>query len=201
MARSIIEELAHVPIDELREHPRNPNEGDVGAILESFEANGFFEPLVVERRTNTVLSGNHRLKACHIAGLDPVPVVYVGTRDDAHATRVLLSANAIAAKAHREPEALSTLLYELEHTDGLEGTGYTGDDLDQLLSDLAKPLADDWGDAFDGLSPEREPYKQVSFQLHDDQAAVVEEAVSRAMACGHDRAAAITVICEAYLGS
>jgi DNA modification methylase len=53
--------------------------------------------------------------------------------------RILLADNRTAEKAEREPEPLADLLQELEQTDdGLEGTGYIGDDLDELLDDLGR---------------------------------------------------------------
>jgi DNA modification methylase len=59
--------------------------------------------------------------------------------DDETAMRILLADNRTAEKAEREPEPLADLLQELEQTDdGLEGTGYMGDDLDELLDDLGR---------------------------------------------------------------
>jgi len=63
--------------------------------------------------------------------------------DDETAMRILLADNRTAEKAEREPEPLADLLESLETTDdGLTGTGYDGDDLDELLYDLGEQAPD-----------------------------------------------------------
>lgn len=144
MTKIINEEITEVPTDALRHHPRNPNQGDVGAIYESIQANGFYGALVVQRSTGYVLAGNHRLKAAREAGLDSLPVAYVDV-DDERALRILLADNRTGELARRDPESLTLLLAELaQGGGGLDGTGYDLDDLDDLLSDLGEPL--DLGD-------------------------------------------------------
>lgn len=136
-------EIDHVPLQDLQPHPRNPNEGDVGAILESIKRNGWYGTLVAQRSTGYVLAGNHRLQAARLAGLDAVPVYWVDV-DDAAALRILLADNRTSELAHRDPDALALLLAELAQGDGLDGTGYDLDDLDDLIADLGEPL--DLGD-------------------------------------------------------
>jgi DNA modification methylase len=71
-------------------------------------------------------------------GLTEVPIERVEC-DDETAMRILLADNRTAEKAQREPEPLADLLQELEQTeDGLDGTGYGGGDLDELLDDLGR---------------------------------------------------------------
>ncbi len=126
-----------VPIARLKQHERNVNSGDFGAIHESIEANGFFGALVVQRSTQKILAGNHRYAAAKQLGYTELPVTWVDVSDDA-ALRILLADNRTARLGHDEPNALAELLAELAGTDkGLIGTGYDGDALDQLLSELA----------------------------------------------------------------
>jgi hypothetical protein len=70
--------------------------------------------------------------------------------------RILLADNRTAEKAEREPEPLADLLQELEQTeDGLDGTGYMGDDLDELLDDLDKlPGHDDFSGDNEEIDPD-----------------------------------------------
>jgi len=59
--------------------------------------------------------------------------------DDETAMRILLADNRTAEKAERESEPLADLLESLETTDdGLTGTGYSDDDLNDLLDDLGR---------------------------------------------------------------
>ena len=131
-----------VPIGRLKPAPFNPNNGDYGAIEESIKANGFFGALVVSRRTGHVLAGNHRLRVALDLGYRELPVTWVDVDLDAE-KRILLADNHTARLGNDNPVALAELLAELAATDkGLLGTAFSGDDLDQLLSDLAGMPAD-----------------------------------------------------------
>src|SRR5690242_3881489 len=134
-----------VKLDALKKHPSNPRMGDVGAIVQSIEANGFYGTLVVQRSTGYVLAGNHRLQAAKATGLKEVPVVYVDV-DDETAKRILLADNRTNDLATYDNDQLAELLQELAESEGLEGTGYDGDDLDALLKELNDPLPEG-GDA------------------------------------------------------
>lgn len=186
------------PVRELRCHPRNPNQGDVGAIVASIRASGFYGALVVQRSTGYVLAGNHRLRAAIECGLEHVPVTWVEC-DERTATKILLADNRTAELATRDAQVLAGLLQELALEDDLGGTGYDGDDLDALLADLERGLADEeWEDAIAGLTGEPPAGRQVAFQLTLEQAQIVEDAVTQAKAGGLTRAQAIVQICEAW---
>lgn len=140
-----------VPIADLVLHPQNPREGDIGAIHGSLEANGFYGVIVVQESTSRVLVGNHRLQAARAAGMDTVPVAYVDVDDEA-ALRILLADNRTAELATNNEAGLAKLLQDLATTSlGLDGTGYDGGDLDDLLVQLERtsPLDDNGG----GLAP------------------------------------------------
>lgn len=154
--------LRKTPVTDLVLHPRNPRDGDVGAIVESIEANGFFGTLVAQTSTGYVLAGNHRLQAAIHVGLDKVPVHWVDV-DDETATRILIADNRTSDLARNDDDVLAELLREIAVADdGLSGTGYDGEDLDRLLADIERNNADldlsDIGDVLnDGLTPaERE---------------------------------------------
>ena len=136
----VINEVSEtVPIDTIRPHPRNPRQGDVGAIHESIEANGFYGVVVAQRSTGHILAGNHRWLAAQHAGATEVPVVWVDVDDD-HALRILLSDNRTNDLAGYDTESLVELLQGIHASGGgLVGTGYDGDDLDELVKDLNAP--------------------------------------------------------------
>ncbi len=124
-------------IGELKPHPSNPRQGDVGAIIQSIEANGWYGTLVAQISTGHVLAGNHRLQAAIHCGLDRVPVHWVDVDDDT-AHRILLADNRTTDLATYDEHALADLLVEMGKTGNLDGTGYDGDDLDDLLADLER---------------------------------------------------------------
>ncbi|BDI29413.1 hypothetical protein CCAX7_14640 [Capsulimonas corticalis] len=127
-----------VEIGRLIEHPRNVNQGDYGAIESSMKANGFFGALVVQRSTRFILAGNHRYKVAKGLGYDRLPVMWVDVDDEA-ALRILLADNRTSRLGTDNEAALAELLSELaqETDEGLEGTGYDGDFLDDLINRLA----------------------------------------------------------------
>jgi DNA modification methylase len=65
-----------------------------------------------------------------------VPVIWVDV-DDETAVRVLLADNRTNDVASYDNAVLAEILTELANGPGLEGTGYDGDDLDQIIGDLA----------------------------------------------------------------
>jgi len=136
-------ELTRVKIGELNQHPLNPNQGDVGAIVESLEAHGYFRPVLVQKSTMNIIAGNHTVQACKIDGLTEIDVI-IHDIDDDQALRIMLADNETANKAQNDPAILTDLLESLVRTEyGLEGTGFTGEDLDDLLNEFQPELMDD----------------------------------------------------------
>jgi len=129
-------DIDQVPLANLRPHPRNPNQGDVGAIHLSIAENGWYGAIVAQRSTGYILAGNHRYLAAMQSKAGNVPVIWVDV-DDQAALRILLADNRTAELADKDDLQLSELLKELAETEGgLLGTGYDGDDLDELLKEL-----------------------------------------------------------------
>lgn len=138
LPKQLVEKVDVIPVDELIEHPENPNEGDVGAIYVSIVENGFFDPLKIQRSTNYVLDGNHTLKAARQLKFKELPCIVLDV-DDETALRILIAANRTAELAKRRPQDLIDLLSRLATTEkGLLGTAYDGDDLDALILNPGK---------------------------------------------------------------
>ncbi len=127
-----------VAIDSVRPHPRNVRQGDVGLIHESIGANGFYSDIIVQKSTGLIIVGNHRWSAALQAGAKEIPVKFIDV-DDGAALRILLADNKTSDSAMNDDAALAELLQELAGDGGLEGTGFSDDDLDELLSDLKEP--------------------------------------------------------------
>ena len=130
--------IRSTPIADLTLHPDNPRQGDIGAIIESIEANGWFGTLVAQCSTGHVLAGNHRLQAASHLDIDKVPVHWVDVDDEA-ALRILLADNRTSDLATNDDAVMAELLMALAKTEiGLPGTGYDGDDLDAILFDIER---------------------------------------------------------------
>jgi ParB-like chromosome segregation protein Spo0J len=129
-----------VKLSQLKPHPKNVRQGDIGAISESLQAHGQYRPIVVQKSTNHILAGNHTFKAAKALGWKELSVTYIDCDDD-EATRILLVDNRANDIASYDDSALIETLKTLMDTElKLAGTGFDADDLDQLLRDLDKPL-------------------------------------------------------------
>lgn len=123
-------ETTSVPLDQLHSFPANPRQGDVGAIVESLRAHGQYRALVVNKRTGQVLAGNHTLAALRETGAAEALIHYVDVDED-EAKRIVLVDNRSNDLAAYDDAALLELLRSLPD---LSGTGYSGDDLDEILA-------------------------------------------------------------------
>jgi len=129
-------DIQRVGVDQLHFHPSNARQGDVGAIIQSLEAHGQFRPLVVQASTMTVLAGNHTLQAAKILGWHDIEVTLIDV-DDEQALRILLVDNRSSDLATYNQSHLTDLLESLVRSDfGLQGTGFEGDDLDDLVTEF-----------------------------------------------------------------
>jgi DNA modification methylase len=123
-----------VAVDQIVPHPENVRQGDVGAISQSLEKHGQYRPIVVQESTRHILAGNHTYRAAVSLGWKKIAAVFVDV-DDETARRIMLVDNRLNDLATYDEDALVALLSELAKTeDGLEGTGYSGDDLDDLIA-------------------------------------------------------------------
>lgn len=156
--------IEHVPMATLSEHPANARIGNVDAIVDSIRAHGQYRPLVVQRSTGHVVAGNHTLRALRIVHdntHEPIPVIMLDI-DNEQAKRILLVDNRASDDATYDMPALAALLNELvDTTIGLDGTGFTADQYDELVADMNM----DTGDVVDGddhepITPPSDPITQ-----------------------------------------
>ncbi len=124
-----------MPVAELRNYHRNAKRGNVDEIKKSLDITGQFRTIVVNRgtytgRKNEVLAGNHTLIATRDLGWKSIAVNFVDVDDDV-ARRINLADNRTADLGTYDKELLAAEIAQLE---SFEGSGYTQEDLDKLLS-------------------------------------------------------------------
>ena len=125
-----------VDIDSVEAHPKNVRQGDIGAISESLKAHGQYRPIVVDKRTNRILAGNHTWKAAKALGWRQINAGFIETKDDDEALRILLADNKANDLATYDEPELIELLKQLANTEeGLTGTLFDEQELDELISD------------------------------------------------------------------
>jgi hypothetical protein len=132
MVQPLSTEIEMAGLDQLRIHPANPRRGNLDLVKDSIRANGWYGTLIVQRSTGHILVGNHRFRAGAELGMTEFPVLYVDV-DDERARRILLADNRTNDVAAYDDQALLELLQGL---DGWEGTGYSADELDDLMAKL-----------------------------------------------------------------
>ncbi|MGI5293165.1 ParB/RepB/Spo0J family partition protein [Nonomuraea polychroma] len=126
-----------VPVGDLEPHPENPHRGDVDVIAESIEKNGFYGTVMVQKSRMRIIAGEHRWRGAKANGLAEVPALIIDV-DDATATRIMLADNRTAEFGGYDDQVLAELLRGL---DDLDGTGWSDDDLNDLLADLDSGIA------------------------------------------------------------
>ncbi|MFT4471387.1 ParB/RepB/Spo0J family partition protein [Arthrobacter sulfonylureivorans] len=159
---STLRKLA-VPIDGLQHYAKNARKGDLSVIMESLEVHGQYRPVVVRTGTNEILAGNHTVMAARELGWTSVAVTFVDVDDD-EAARIVLIDNRANDLGKYDNDALAELLQSLPE---LEGTGYTQDDLDDLLAHMEGDDLDDLEDEY-GEPEEEDLWPTFSIKLPED---------------------------------
>jgi uncharacterized protein YaiI (UPF0178 family) len=137
-----------VPIDVPELHPQNYRQGDVDTIAGSLTRFGQVRPIVVQKSSGHVVAGNHTLKAARQLGWDQIAVVVVDMPDD-EAEAYLVADNRASDKATNDDAALAKILERMMLAGKLEGTGYSPDDVDDMLAAMEQMPEVDPGD-FEG---------------------------------------------------
>ena len=204
--------------------PHNPNrhtERGLQIIEDSANYNGAGRSGLVDKH-GTLLAGNGAWEAMARAGIEDVLEV----ETDGHAWVIVKrtdledgtpKAEAIKISDNRASELGLSLDNELmadllvavqkESDELLRAAGYYDSELDELIAALQRPDTDLWGNALGGLADgDRAPFQQMTFTLHDEQAAQITEALRIAKALGpfdssneNSNGNALARICETYL--
>lgn len=124
-----------VPIETVHQRPGNFRNGDVEALMESIQVNGFFTCTLANRTTGNLVIGNHRYAALLGLGATQIPVLW-STLTPAEETRIAVADNRLSDLAWDDPALLADDLHELSQTQiGLLGSGWTQREYDRLVAD------------------------------------------------------------------
>jgi hypothetical protein len=147
-------ELVHLTPASVALYYKNPRLGNVKAIADSLRAHGQYKPVVVNRGTHTgrpmeVLAGNHTVKAFRdLQEAEPddprwgLLAAFVIDVDDDRAARIVLVDNRSPELGTYDNAVLTELLSDLGD---LTGTGYTDDDLSDLMAGIEEMVSTDDG--------------------------------------------------------
>ena len=173
------------PLDRLVPYERNArthSPEQVAQIAASIQEFGFTNPLLVDG-ADGILAGHGRLAAAKDMGLAEVPVIVLDHLSAAQRRAYILADNQLALNAGWDMELLQQEIVGLNLADfDLSLLGFDEDRIAGLLEGGAD--VQELEEMPTLPSGDREPFQQMTFTLHDDQAEIIKEAVQKAKDMG-----------------
>ena len=161
----------------LIEYARNPRRNDhaVDKTAAAIREFGFRVPIIA-KSDGTVIDGHLRLKAAKKLGLEYVPVLLADDLTEVQIKAFRISVNKISDLAEWDDELLRLEFAELTD-DGfnLELTGFELEEISAVDFDESEEVG-----MPELASGDKEPFQQKTFTLHDEQATIVENAITLA---------------------
>lgn len=160
------------PIDKLIPYARNArthSAEQVAQIAASIAEFGFTNPILAGS-DGVIVAGHGRLAAAQKLGLETVPVVVLDHLTKSQRRALIIADNRIAELSGWDDEMLRLELDDLSE-DGFDTdlTGFDDGDYDGVIDGMPELKSGD-----------KDPYQQKTFTLHDEQAAIVDDAVTLA---------------------
>lgn len=155
---------------------RTHSEEQVTQIAASIKEFGFLNPVIVDGEKG-IIAGHGRVMAAKKLGMTELPAVEASHLTDAQRRAYIIADNKLALNAGWDDEMLRVEFAELTEAGfDLDLTGFSLEEIDALGFDNDSAL-DGMPSLPDG---DKEPYQQKTFTLHDEQAAIVDDAVTLA---------------------
>jgi ParB-like chromosome segregation protein Spo0J len=196
-----------MPVEQLVPDPTNARRHDdrnLQAIAQSLDEHGQRKPIVAQRVGDRLIvrAGNGTLAAAQQLGWSSLAVVVV-EEGDVEATRYALRDNRTAELAEWDDDALRQALRECAESEAeIAALGWTPEEWSAATDEFSAAEVE----PPELSSEERQPYRQITFIVHDDQHEVIERALSRAKREGlgasdlneNSNGNALAAICSAY---
>ena len=199
--------IEHIALEALIPYARNSrthSDAQVAQIAGSIREFGFTNPVLIDG-AGGIIAGHGRVMAARKIGLEQVPCIRLDYLTEAQRRAYVIADNKLAMNAGWDDEMLRLELLDLQDAGfDLDLTGFDAGEIEALLSGAdAEPL-DGMPSLPDG---DREPFQQMTFTLHDEQAATVKEAMDAARALGpfvdtgneNGNGNALARVCETFL--
>ena len=154
---------------------RTHSDVQVNKIASSIKEFGFLNPVLIDK-DNGIIAGHGRVMAAQKLGLKEVPVLQIGHLSDTQKRAYIIADNRLALDAGWDEEMLRVEFADLaDNGFNLELTGFSLDEIQGMDFDDGDEVG--MPDLPDG---DKEPFQQKTFTLHDEQAAIVDDAVTLA---------------------
>jgi ParB-like chromosome segregation protein Spo0J len=147
----------------------------VAQIASSMKEFGFTNPVLIDEQGG-IIAGHGRIMAAQKLGIEEVPAIELSHLTETQKRAYVIADNKLALNAGWDDELLRLEFGELtDQGFDLELTGFSLEEIEDLIFDddceIEMPQLNDG---------EKEPFQQKTFTLHDEQAAVVDDAVTLA---------------------
>ena len=138
---------AIVDVAKLVPNPKNPNQhpdSQIQLLGRIIRQTGWRQPITVSKRSGFIVKGHGRLAAALLEGMKEAPVDYQTYTNDAEEYADLVADNRIAELAETDQKLLADIFADIDTGEiPMELTGYTEDEVENLVTALAEALHND----------------------------------------------------------
>jgi ParB-like chromosome segregation protein Spo0J len=196
-----------VEIETLIPYARNSrthSDQQVAQIAASIREFGFTNPVLVDAEGG-IIAGHGRVLAARKLGMGTVPAITLSHLTATQRRAYVIADNKLALNAGWDDAMLSIEIAELADTDfDMPLLGFTDEEMKMIVAGVE--ALDEMPKLRDG---DREPFQQKTFTLHDEQASVVDDAITlaRTNPCAdtgineNSNGNALALICEEWLAA
>jgi ParB-like chromosome segregation protein Spo0J len=173
-----MQKLENVAIDKIIPYARNSrthSDEQVAQIAASIKEFGFTNPVLIDK-DDGIIAGHGRVLAARKLGLKEVPCIRLGHLTETQKKAYVIADNKLALNAGWDNEMLRLEFVEIDDMGfDLDLSGFAAEEIKALQFD----------DSAEAEMPElkdgdKEPFQQKTFTLHDEQAEVVDNAITLA---------------------
>lgn len=154
-----------VPLSEMKPNPKNPNkhpQEQVELLAKIIRVQGWRAPVTVSTLSGMIVRGHGRYEAAKLLDC-PVPVDFQDYATESDELSDLLADNRIAELADLDKAALADIFKEIDAVSIAESlSGYTKDDIDQVLQEVAETITEsDLDEFFVDAPPKEKEHKKI----------------------------------------
>ena len=193
--------IEQIPTADLIPYARNTrthSPEQVAQIAGSIREFGFTNPVLIDGE-NGIIAGHGRIMAAGKLGLAKVPCIRLAHLTETQKRAYIIADNKLALNAGWDEEMLGLELAELREADfNLGLMGFSEDEMGAFDVEEGEMPALPEGD--------KQPFQQMTFTVHDEQAEDVQAAMAKAKSMGHGESAvnensngnALAFICQSF---
>jgi hypothetical protein len=177
---------------------RTHSEAQVAQIAGSIREFGFTNPVLIDGE-NGIIAGHGRIMAAQKLGLAEVPCIRLDHLTEIQRKAYVIADNKLALNSSWDDAMLGLELADLRELDfDLGLLGFTEDEVGAFdVEEAGMPELS---------SDDKQPFQQMTFTVHDEQAEDVQAAITKAKSMGHGESAvnensngnALAFICQSF---